>query len=104
MILASSLAFFLVVFLIGSIGMAIAWMAFLKMRAEQSEAADMETEAATAGFYHSPGWNKDYAKIQVLTIAELLAGRSVQMPPVSMTFKQAEKVRTESGARQHELF
>lgn len=42
MILASSLAFFLVVFLIGSILTAIAWMAFLKMRAEQSEAANLE--------------------------------------------------------------
>jgi site-specific DNA-methyltransferase (adenine-specific) len=65
---------------------------------------DMETEAATAGFYHSPGWNKDYARIQVLTIAELLADKNVQMPPVSMTFKQAEKVKSESGARQHKLF
>ena len=65
---------------------------------------DMETEAATTGFYHSPGWNKDYTKIQILTIAELLAGKNVQMPPVSMTFKQAEKVKTESGASQHELF
>ena len=65
---------------------------------------DMETEAATAGFYHSPGWNKDYPRIQILTIAELLAGKNVQMPPVSMTFKQAEKVKTESGATQHKLF
>ena len=65
---------------------------------------DMKTEAATAGFYHSPGWNKDYPKLQILTIAELLAGKSVQMPPVSMTFKQAEKVKAGSGATQHELF
>ncbi len=65
---------------------------------------DMETEAATARFYHSPGWNKDYPRIQILTIAELLGGKTVQMPPVSMTFKQAEKVKTESGASQHELF
>jgi tight adherence protein B len=42
MILVSSLAFFLVIFLMGSIATAIAWMAFLKMRAEQSEAADVE--------------------------------------------------------------
>jgi tight adherence protein B len=42
MILASSLAIFLVLFLIASIVTAIAWMAFLKMRAEQSEAAHLE--------------------------------------------------------------
>ncbi len=47
MILASSLAFFLVVFLIGSILTGAAWMAFLKMRAEQSEAADLDKGAAT---------------------------------------------------------
>jgi tight adherence protein B len=46
MILVSSLAFFLVVFLIGSILTASAWMAFLKMRAEESEAAHLEGAAA----------------------------------------------------------
>jgi hypothetical protein len=29
----------------------------------------METEAAAAGFYHSPGWDRDYPKLQILTIA-----------------------------------
>jgi len=42
MIIASSLAFFLVVFLVGSIVAAAAWMAFLKMRAEQTEAEHLE--------------------------------------------------------------
>ena len=64
----------------------------------------METEAAIAGFYHSPGWNKDYARIQIRAIAQLLAGKNVQMPPFSMTFKQAEKVKTEGRGAQHELF
>jgi tight adherence protein B len=45
MILAQSLAFFLVIFLIGSIVMAVAWMAFLKTRSEASEAAHLEAEA-----------------------------------------------------------
>jgi len=45
MILASSLAIFLVVFLIASIVVAIAWMAFLKMRAEQAEAAQSDIGA-----------------------------------------------------------
>lgn len=49
MLLISLLAFFLVIFLIGAIAAATAWMAFLKMRAEQSEAADLEREAATKG-------------------------------------------------------
>ena len=46
MIVASSLAFFLVIFLVGSILTAVAWMAFLKMRAEESEAAHLEATTA----------------------------------------------------------
>ena len=30
--------------------------------------APMETAAVTAGYYHSPGWNQDYRRIQILTI------------------------------------
>ena len=52
----------------------------------------METEAVTAGFYHSPGWNQDYPRIQILTIESLLKGAQVQMPPTAQTFKQAPKV------------
>lgn len=40
----------------------------------------------------SPGWNKDYPKIQILTVEELLGGKTVQLPSNIGTFKQAEKV------------
>lgn len=36
---------------------------------------DMTTEAVGKGFYHSSGWNKDYPKLQILTLEELLAGK-----------------------------
>ena len=52
---------------------------------------DMETEAVTAGYYHSPGWNQDYRRIQILTIESLLKGAQVQMPPTAQTFKLAPK-------------
>ena len=52
---------------------------------------DMETEAVTAGYYHSPGWNQDYRRVQILTIEDLLRGVQVQMPPTAQTFKQAPK-------------
>jgi hypothetical protein len=29
---------------------------------------DMETEAVSAGFYLSPGWNQKYRRIQILSI------------------------------------
>lgn len=58
---------------------------------------DMRTEAAKAGFYHSAWWNKDYPRIQILTIADLLHGAEVKMPPAWGTFKQAQKVQTAEG-------
>lgn len=63
---------------------------------------DMLTEAVSAGSYHSPGWNSDYPKIQILTIADLLKGAKVQMPLQYGTFKQAKRVR-ESAGEQPEL-
>ena len=52
---------------------------------------DMATEAAAADTYLSPGWNKPYPKIQILTIERLLTGATVQMPPSGMTFKKAQR-------------
>jgi len=60
----------------------------------------MQTEAIGAGFYHSPGWNKDYPKIQILTVEELLHGKIVDMPPqtqTSITFAKAPKVSKQEG-------
>jgi site-specific DNA-methyltransferase (adenine-specific) len=60
----------------------------------------MQTEAIGAGFYHSPGWDKDYPKIQILTIEELLHGKIVDMPPqtqTSVTFTKAPKVSKKEG-------
>ena len=54
----------------------------------------MKTEAISAGFYESKMWGRKYPKIQLLTVAELLAGRQIDMPPVrqvDMTFKKAPK-------------
>ncbi len=65
----------------------------------------MLTEAVTAGFYESATWGQKYPKIQLLTVAELLAGKKVEMPPikqVSVTFKTAPK-ETKKKSEQHEL-
>jgi site-specific DNA-methyltransferase (adenine-specific) len=64
--------------------------------------APMQTEAVSTGFYHSPGWSKDYPKIQILTIEELLHGKAVDMPPqtqTSVTFAKAQKVSKEEGGQ-----
>ena len=56
---------------------------------------DMRTEAATAGYYHSPGWNQDYPRIQILTVKNLLDGTvRLEMPPAEFTtFKKAQQVK-----------
>jgi len=62
----------------------------------------MQTEAISAGFYHSPGWNEDYPKIQILTVEELLHGKAVDMPPqtqTSVTFAKAPKVSQNRGGQ-----
>jgi site-specific DNA-methyltransferase (adenine-specific) len=65
---------------------------------------DMNTEAVSAGFYKSLGWGRDFPKIQILTIAELLNGKSIEMPPERGTFKQAGRVKEDDGTQQLGLF
>ncbi len=60
----------------------------------------MKEEAVTAGFYESKIWGKKYPKIQLLTIAELLGGKKIDMPPirqVGATFKKAERHKGPKG-------
>ncbi len=65
-------------------------------------AYDKVIEAVNAGFDHSPGWNKGYPRIQMLTVEELLPGSEVKMRPQFGTFKQAQRVQ-QAGAEQQEL-
>ncbi len=59
----------------------------------ETPSSNMMTEVLSAGYYHASGWNRDYPRIQILTIDELLRGAAVQMPPQYGTFKQAKRVR-----------
>lgn len=66
---------------------------------------DMLTEAATAGFYRSPGFNRDFARLQILTIADLLKGHArVDMPPEHQLLKQALRVKAAPVHAQGSLF
>ena len=65
----------------------------------------MKKEALSAMFYHASFTAQKYPKIQILTIADLLRnGVQIQMPTEHGTFKQAPRVRDETGAYQEELF
>lgn len=52
--------------------------------------------------YRRKTWGKKYPKIQLLTVAELLAGKKIEMPPirqVDATFKRAERHRPGGGTQ-----
>jgi hypothetical protein len=67
--------------------------------------APMRQEATTAGVYHSELWNRDYPRLQLLTIRELLDGKRPQIPPfVLPTYQRAERVPVKKAAEQGELF
>lgn len=55
----------------------------------------MSDDAASAGFYHSP-WGTQHRKVQILTVEDLLAGKTVDLPPTRdiRTFKTAPKAKT----------
>jgi DNA modification methylase len=56
----------------------------------------MRTEAAGAGFYESPTWKKRYPRLQLVTVADLLAGKGIAQPParqVNVTYKRAPRAK-----------
>jgi len=66
----------------------------------QDPTGPMKQEAVTAGFFESKTWGKRYPKVQLLTIADLLGGKGIEMPPIKQveaTFKKAEKFKGEKG-------
>ena len=66
---------------------------------------EMRLEADTAGFYHSDLWNRDYPRLQLLSIRELLEdGVNPNLPPfVLPTYQQAQRAPAKA-AEQGELF
>lgn len=51
----------------------------------------MRREALEAGFYHSEVMQRDYPRIQILTIQELFRKKEPQMPPLYSPYRLAER-------------
>jgi site-specific DNA-methyltransferase (adenine-specific) len=66
----------------------------------------MRQEAATGGVYHSDLWNRDYPRVQILSIRELLEEhRKPLLPPfVLPTYQQALRIKSTPGVDQAEMF
>jgi site-specific DNA-methyltransferase (adenine-specific) len=53
----------------------------------------MKKEAVSAGNYRSQGWGRDFPRLQILTVEQLLHGAQVEMPPQHGTFREAQRAR-----------
>ena len=58
---------------------------------------DMRAEEASGGFYQSDLWQKDFPKIQLRTIGQLLAGQGFDLPPRQPSYQPAPRVRAAAG-------
>jgi len=58
--------------------------------------SEMVKEVKATSPYVSPRWNREYPKIQVLTVEELLRGKKPDMPPALSPFQEAPKVERPS--------
>jgi len=56
----------------------------------------MRAEAAAAGTYYSPGWDRHYPRVQIITVEDILSGSRIDYPPsrlANVTFKKAPKAK-----------
>ena len=57
----------------------------------------MTTEAVNAGFYYSKVWQRNYPKIQIRTIREMLEGIGFDVPPHPSMYQAAERLSRDSA-------
>ena len=58
---------------------------------------EMRNEAVSAGFYHSELWQRDYPRIQLRTIGELLEGREFEIPAHPSMYRPAQRITPSEG-------
>ena len=60
---------------------------------------DMRQEAASAGFFHSDLWAREFPKIQLRTVGEMLSGNGFELPPRPADYQPAQRVRRPQGSQ-----
>ena len=58
---------------------------------------DMRAEAASGGLFHSDLWDRDFPKIQLRTIGEMLEDQSFDLPSRPAAYQPAQRVRRAQG-------
>ncbi len=66
----------------------------------------MRKEAVQEGSYHSEAWNRDYPRVQIVTVEELLHGVRPDVPPTRSTFSSASRISDPAATKssQFDLF
>ena len=60
--------------------------------------APMNSEAASGGFYHSDLWQRDFPKIQLRTVSEMLEGKGFELPNRPAAYQPAQRGPPPPGA------
>ena len=63
----------------------------------QKPTAPMNSESASGGFYHSDLWQRDFPKIQLRTVSEMLEGKGFELPSRPAAYQPAQRVRRPQG-------
>ena len=58
---------------------------------------DMRQEAASAGFFHSDLWAREFPKVQLQTVGEMLSRNGFELPPRPADYQPAQRVRRPQG-------
>jgi site-specific DNA-methyltransferase (adenine-specific) len=58
---------------------------------------EMKNEAAAAGTWRSERWQKNYARVQLLSVADIFNGKGVAMPPAIDPFAKAAREQQALG-------
>ena len=58
---------------------------------------EMLTEAVTAGHYRSDLWRRDYPKLQIRTVRQLLEGQGFDLPTSQSSYQRAARVAQPQG-------
>ena len=59
--------------------------------------APMRSEAASGGLFQSDVWQRDFPKIQLRTIGEMMTGSGFDLPPRPAAYQPAQRVRRPQG-------
>ena len=60
---------------------------------------EMQREAASGGVYHSELWDRDFPKIQLRTIGEMLSGQGFNLPTIASAYQPARRVAQSQGSQ-----